>query len=64
MPSLGVNSVCTVPRHLADAVVTEFGVAELRGLSMAERSQALIAIAHPEHRARLAAAWEQMRAVL
>lgn len=61
VPSLGANSVCTVPRHLADAVVTEFGVAELRGLSMAERPEALIAIAHPDHRERLASAWDEMR---
>ena len=61
VPSLGGNAVCTIPRHLADAIVTEFGVAELRGLSMTERPQALIAIAHPDHREHLALAWEEMR---
>jgi acyl-CoA hydrolase len=31
-------------------MVTEWGVAKLRGRSLAERAQALIAIAHPDHR--------------
>jgi acetyl-CoA hydrolase len=31
-------------------VVTEFGVAELHGRSIAERARALIAIAHPDFR--------------
>jgi acyl-CoA hydrolase len=31
-------------------VVTEWGVAELRGRPLAERARALIAIAHPDHR--------------
>jgi acyl-CoA hydrolase len=36
-------------------VVTEYGVAQLRGKSARQRAQALIAIAHPDHRAELAA---------
>jgi acyl-CoA hydrolase len=35
-------------------VVTEFGVAELWGKSLRERARALIAVAHPDHRERLA----------
>jgi itaconate CoA-transferase len=31
-------------------VVTEFGIAELMGLSVAERARALIRIAHPSMR--------------
>jgi acyl-CoA hydrolase len=61
VPSLGTGALCTVPRHMADTVVTEFGVAELRGLAMTERPEALIAIAAPEHRGSLFAAWEAMR---
>ena len=34
--------------------MTEFGVAELWGKSLRERAEALIAIAHPDHRDRLA----------
>jgi acyl-CoA hydrolase len=31
-------------------VVTEYGLAKLRGRSLAERARALIVIAHPDHR--------------
>jgi 4-hydroxybutyrate CoA-transferase len=40
----------TVPRHYAQYVVTEWGVANLQGLDETERAQALIAIAHPRFR--------------
>lgn len=60
VPTLDANGMCTLPRYLADAVVTEFGVAELRGLTMAARAEALIAIAHPDHRGTLTAAWEEI----
>lgn len=60
VPALGAQALVTVPRQLADAIVTEHGVAELRGLSLDARAQALIAIADPDHRAALAAAWEDI----
>jgi acyl-CoA hydrolase len=37
-------------KNTVDKVVTEFGVAELRGKGIRERAQALIAIAHPAFR--------------
>jgi acyl-CoA hydrolase len=40
----------TVPRHDVDAVVTEWGVALLRGCDLDERARRLIAVAHPDHR--------------
>lgn len=40
----------TTPRHQADVVVTEYGVAELAGCSVGERARALAAIAHPDFR--------------
>ena len=40
----------TVPRYLADRVVTEFGIARLEGLTIEERAEALRAIAHPDFR--------------
>ena len=64
VPALGAQGLCTVPRHLADAVVTEFGIAELRGLGVDARAQALIAIAAPAHRAALDQAWQTMRQAL
>jgi acyl-CoA hydrolase len=45
----------TTPRSDVEVVATEHGVARLRGLSMAARARALIGIAAPEHRERLAA---------
>lgn len=42
-----------VSRYNADHVVTEFGVAKLRGRSNTERAKALINIAHPDYRGQL-----------
>ncbi len=47
------DGVVTTPRAEADCVVTEHGVAELKGRTLAERAQALIAIADPAFRADL-----------
>jgi acyl-CoA hydrolase len=52
--------VVTTPKNTVDQVVTEYGVAELRGRSIRERTRALIAIAHPDHRAALTAEAEEM----
>ena len=40
----------TTPRHQVDVVITEYGVAELQGLSIRERALALAAIGHPDFR--------------
>lgn len=50
------NGTVTVPRSDVDTVVTEYGVAELRGCSLEERARRLIDIAHPDARAGLVAA--------
>ena len=49
-----LNGPVTTPRSDVDVVVTEYGAADLRGLSLTERARALRAIAHPEHRDALA----------
>src|SRR5918999_1942618 len=41
------GSVVTTLKNTVDHVVTEWGIAQLRGRSLAERAAALIAIAHP-----------------
>jgi 4-hydroxybutyrate CoA-transferase len=46
----------TIPAHAYDAVVTEHGVADLRGRTVRERAQALLSVAAPEHRDALARA--------
>jgi acyl-CoA hydrolase len=43
----------TTARSDVDVVVTEFGAAELKGQTLAERSRRLIAIAHPDFRQQL-----------
>jgi len=48
--ALPPSAVITTARTDIDAVVTEYGVAELRGRSLRDRAQALIAIAHPKFR--------------
>ncbi len=45
----------TLPRFLVDRVITEFGVARLRGLPLRARARALTQIAHPEFRDALVA---------
>jgi len=48
------EAVVTTARSDADYFVTEWGVAHLRGQPLRERARRLLAIAHPEHRERLA----------
>lgn len=43
----------TIPRNYADYVVTEYGIAPLRGRTVKERTLNLIAVAHPDFRAEL-----------
>jgi acyl-CoA hydrolase len=50
------GATVTSPRHQVDVVITEHGIAELRGRTMRERAVALAAIAHPDFREPLAAA--------
>ena len=52
---LAAGAVVTTPRHQLDLVVTEYGVASLRGRTVRERAAALAAIAHPDFRDELSA---------
>ncbi len=54
VPRLTAGDAVTTPKNTVDKVVTEYGVAELRGRSIRERTRALIDVAHPDHRAELA----------
>jgi acyl-CoA hydrolase len=44
------GGIVTTARADADIVVTEYGIAELRGRSVSERARQLISIAHPDFR--------------
>lgn len=57
---LPTGSAVTTMKNTVDKVVTEFGVAELRGRSIAERARALIDVAHPSFRDRLDAEARQL----
>lgn len=50
----------TTPRADVDAVITEWGIAELRGCTLKERARRMIAIAAPEHRDALSRSAMQM----
>ncbi|HXK21135.1 MAG TPA: acetyl-CoA hydrolase/transferase C-terminal domain-containing protein [Myxococcota bacterium] len=50
VPGLPPGTPVTVPRTFVDTVVTEHGIADLRGRTVRERAGALIEIAHPEFR--------------
>lgn len=53
VPTLAPGSAVTLHRSNTDYVVTEWGIAQLRGRTVEERTKALIAIAHPKFREEL-----------
>lgn len=56
VPQLMAGAAVSLSRNDVDRVVTEYGVAELRGTSIRDRVARLIAIAHPDFREVL---WDQ-----
>ena len=50
VPTLAPGAGVTVPSQDVDTIVTEYGSAQLRGLSVNKRMEALIRIAHPDFR--------------
>ncbi len=54
------DGIVTTPRAEADLVITEHGIAELRGRTLAERARALVAVADPSFRAELEQARERL----
>ncbi len=50
VPTLAPGAGVTVPSQDVDTIITEYGVAELRGRSVKDRMEALIKIAHPNFR--------------
>ncbi len=53
VPTLTLGAVVTTSKNDVDHVVTEYGVAKLRGKSIRERAKALINISHPDFREEL-----------
>ncbi|MFB9242286.1 acetyl-CoA hydrolase/transferase family protein [Massilia antarctica] len=60
VPMLTPGTHATTSKNDINYVVTEYGVAQLRGKSAKQRAQALIAIAHPDFRASLRAEANRM----
>ena len=56
VPTLSPGTHVSTSKNDVNYVVTEYGVAQLRGKSAKQRAQALIAIAHPDFRGELRAA--------
>ena len=50
VPFLAPGAAVTTSRNDTDYVVTEYGVAWLRGLNIKQRAESLIRIAHPDFR--------------
>ena len=59
VPFLDEGAAVTTSRTDVDYVVTEYGIAHLRGKTLKERARTLIAIAHPDFRENLKKAFEE-----
>ena len=57
---LAPGSVVTLSRNEVDYVVTEYGIAPIRGRSVRQRVENLIAVAHPDFRGQLRADAEKL----
>ena len=60
VPTLTPGTIATDPRTCVHYIVTEYGVVNLTGLSVWERAEQLIGIAHPDFREQLVADAEKM----
>jgi len=61
VPMLTPGAVVTMSRNNIDYIVTEFGIAPMRGRTVRERVDNLIAIAHPDFRAELRAEADRIK---
>jgi 4-hydroxybutyrate CoA-transferase len=57
VPRLKEGTIISTPRYDVDYIVTEYGIAELKGKTLSQRAEALISIAHPDFREELERAW-------
>ncbi|ATO21152.1 acetyl-CoA hydrolase (plasmid) [Acinetobacter sp. LoGeW2-3] len=55
-----LNGPVSTPRSDASIFVTEYGIADLRGLSLSQRVEKMIEITHPDFRANLTAEAQQL----
>lgn len=60
MPAIDQGASVTTLRTDVHYIVTEYGVADLRGKSVSERAKSLIGIAHPDFRSDLRREFENI----
>lgn len=59
VPCFERGAVVTTPRHQVDVIVTEYGAAELEGLTVHQRGMELAKVAHPDFRREIEEAAER-----
>ena len=59
VPYIDKGAAVTTSRNDVDYVITEYGIAALKGYSLCERAKALISIAHPDFREQMLYEWKQ-----
>ena len=60
-PMLTEGAVVSISRNDVDYIVTEFGIAKMKGQTIAQRVENLIAVAHPDFRDEIRAGVERWR---
>lgn len=61
LPTFAQGSITTIPRHMTDYVVTEYGAVQVRAQSTWKRAELMISIAHPDFREGLIKEAEAMK---
>lgn len=59
VPYINEGAAVTTSRNDVDYIITEYGIAKLKGKNLKERARALITIAHPDFRSELQEAFEK-----
>lgn len=60
VPRLGAGTPVTTSRTDVDYIITEYGIAEMRGQNLRQRAKNLINVAHPKFREELWEAYREM----
>ena len=63
-PILSPGAIVTTSKNVVDHIVTEYGIAKLRGRTLSQRTKALIAIAHPKFRDELTFAAKKHKIII
>ena len=61
LPTFEPGSITTIPRHMSDYLVTEYGAVQVRAKSTWKRAEMMISIAHPDFREELIQEAEKMK---